>query len=244
MFGSFSTRVAALGVLGLATISSAAIVSFRDGVSGYTGTADTTLFGDQPANNNGTSANMFLGAGTTSSVTGPRQILMRFDSIFGTNPGQIPPGSTINSATVEIWRGNQGGFDGSIRIYDLVTPFGETTSTYNSFVGGVDIGTDTDPAATDPAAKTLSSSVPSALFNVTSSLVGWSTTPTDNLGWAILTPGTGFLHVNSSNAVSPTVGNTPILTVDFTAPPVPEPVTLGLLGSLGLTLIARRKRAV
>ena len=32
----------------------------------------------------------------------PAGMLVRFDNLFGTGPGQIPPGSTITSATLRV----------------------------------------------------------------------------------------------------------------------------------------------
>src|SRR5262245_61762150 len=73
--------------------------TFRNGVGGYTGTQDAEI------NDTVTTP---IGGGTAPQITfdedrnGVVRSLIRFDNIFGTGAGQIPLGSTINSATLNL----------------------------------------------------------------------------------------------------------------------------------------------
>src|SRR5262245_58923794 len=68
---------------------------FQEGRDGYAGTVDVEIWEVSPhtcleGNPNASS--------DADNDGGESQILMRFDSIFGTGPGQVPPGACILSA--------------------------------------------------------------------------------------------------------------------------------------------------
>src|SRR5437868_9528472 len=63
---------------------------------------DSEISASAPLTLGGTSAALHVETG----VGGPtRQALIRFDSLFGPGPGQIPFGSTINAASLALWAG-------------------------------------------------------------------------------------------------------------------------------------------
>jgi hypothetical protein len=64
-----------------------------------------------------------------------QHVLLRFDNIFGDGPGQIPLGSKVLSARLEITVGNPG--DGG-PLHRMLRSWNENTETWNSLVGGLD----------------------------------------------------------------------------------------------------------
>src|SRR6185503_7172177 len=72
--------------------------TFRQGVLGYTGAVDTYIDAGNPTTSNAT--NVLLTTDGVPPANEERQTLIRFDNIFGNGAGQIPVGSTINSATL------------------------------------------------------------------------------------------------------------------------------------------------
>src|SRR4029453_11956727 len=75
-------------------------VSFRDGVSGYLGTQDTYLTPRAPTTVQGAVNNWRWD--TENPAPNAAFGLIRFDGIFGPGVGQIPLGSTIQSATLTL----------------------------------------------------------------------------------------------------------------------------------------------
>src|SRR5262245_47012655 len=87
------------------------VVTFQEGqpltidgvnqTTNYVGTADTEI------TSNSANASVNFGEVVTVSIdqqdaAGVRQVLLRFDNIFGDDPGQIPVGARINSAKVDF----------------------------------------------------------------------------------------------------------------------------------------------
>ncbi len=168
---------------------------FQDGVNGYRGTVDTQV-------NSGDSAHLVLGNDSTfwsdgEDANGDNSVLLRFDRIIGNGPGQIPPGTTINSAMVTLVIVNEGGF---ANVYDILPgwPFDDESTTFNSF-GDLLFGegeiydptvlaTSPGPGGTGPWE-----------FDVTASVQGYAAGD-PNAGWAIIpildedfsTNGTGY----------------------------------------------------
>jgi hypothetical protein len=76
-----------------------ATLNFQNGVNGYEGTIDVEIWAVAP--------NTCLEGNPTASADadndgGESQILLRFESIIGDKPGQIPPNSTIHSAKLVV----------------------------------------------------------------------------------------------------------------------------------------------
>lgn len=66
--------------------------------------------------------------------TANSQVLLRFDSLFGSEPGKIPSGATIVSARLVLFTKNGG--DGAT-LHRMLTPWEADTETWNSFGNGV-----------------------------------------------------------------------------------------------------------
>ena len=90
--------------------------SFRQNVNGYTGDVDTQIRGNDPFNTNTSPYNTSVTIGPDWNVATPgdqSQVLLRFDNIIGTGPNQIPPGSQVHAAVLDLTsQGNLGQGDG------------------------------------------------------------------------------------------------------------------------------------
>ena len=90
-------RVLTLGVfLFFVPDARAAVDTFQEGVSSYSGTQDTYVEENSPDTPQGADTVVKV----ENSGGSRQQALIRFDSIFGGGAGQIPFGSIINSATL------------------------------------------------------------------------------------------------------------------------------------------------
>ena len=92
-------------------------LTLRQGLNGYTGTEDTSLYQDRPDNTNGGGVHLFAGITAQSQA---RRALIRFDLT-----GAMPAGSTIQQATLRLTvnRGREG--DTTNTLSRLVADWGE-----------------------------------------------------------------------------------------------------------------------
>lgn len=113
-----------------------ALASFRRGINGYTSAYDTRLRENAPEADASAVTSMYIDAGVTST-SDPEQILLRFDNIVGAASNQIPPGSRIEAAMLDLASvvGNGPG-DGGY-LHALLKPWQDTTSTWNSWIEGI-----------------------------------------------------------------------------------------------------------
>ena len=226
--GAFSTAIL-LGT-GLCLTVQADTVTFQQGTNSYTGTLDTFL----NQNFTGTAFGNENFVSMTNSALPAFQVqgLLKFENIFGDAPGQIPLGSTINSATLSLVSLNAP--VGTLNLHRMLVGWNES-STWNSLSGG--ISTDGSEAVSSADVSTIPT-VPNATLDVTVSLQAWSGGAA-NEGWVLLESTGGSWRFDSSEAGN--IANRPLLTIDYT--PVPEPGTLALLGlgAAGLWHRARRK---
>ena len=190
----------------------------------YTGTQDIYLDGP---NANGNNTSQFLFSGSVP--------LIRFDDIFGPGPGQIPIGSLITSATLELGLHYLAGVPvGRYGEIHADQPWDEATATTASVLGGngLQFGVDSDLLGSFNSYATLST------LDVTSSLTARSTDPSQNNGWGLKRDNGGNTGWRSSEYGI--IANRPVLSVTYAA--VPEPSSTALLGLGGLALMLRRRR--
>ncbi|MFQ6027391.1 MAG: CARDB domain-containing protein, partial [Dehalococcoidia bacterium] len=179
------------------------IVSFQEGVNGYSGTVDTFIEQDDASNTHGNNSQFEWDDGNgTDEIS-----LLRFEGIFGSGPGQIPQGATINWATL-TYRVNNPGHAAAVN--DALTTWDEN-ATYNNFGSTPNDGV--QPADLGAARGTASGSNGDQTLDVTGSLAPWSGDPASNLGWIMQPTNTDGVVVRSSEYT--TISQRPLLTVEY-----------------------------
>ena len=199
----------------------AATVTFRQGTNGYTGTVDTMLRERYPNDNYG-NAFVVSPQGDTGKHT---QGLLAFNNLFGTGPGQIPVGATIVSATLTLMT-TQPTIDGGT-INPMLSSW-TASSTWNSMVGGVTIGTE---ASSANAVAIGAATVGTHSYDVSASVQAWASAGTTaaaenaaNHGWLFNLPsGTDFWNFTSSEG-----DVKPVLSITYVpaGTSAPSPTTL------------------
>jgi hypothetical protein len=238
-------KLAKLSLLALAVgalvsgTAAAQSYSFRQGVAGYLGTQDTTIREADPA--------AVLGADDFLSVDGsddglPNQVLIRFDNLFGTGPGQIDPALTITSAILRLEVTSAGsGFS----LHDMLTNWSQGTATWNSFGNGVQAN---GVEAATASILTLGANNGAAnigagplALDVTASLNAARTGGVPGYGWVMLPflpDGTNGIDFPSSEAAL--LAERPLLEV--TAVPEPGEWAMMLAGLVALGAVVRNRR--
>ena len=215
-------RVLAALIAALALLvpkSAADTLTFQQGVGGYAGLKQTTLFqlgAGASAVNGGLAAGTWTVDGGSASYNDGqfKQGLIWFDNIFGSNPGQIPLGSTITSATITATYDDIS--TSAFSTYRMLQTWSPATATWNSFANGVQ----NDGVE---AAAAASASVSNPNGNVSGTYNAWGTSltadlqlfsnGTPNYGWVVL-PTSG----NAGWGWSAAQTNSPVLSVTFTPP--------------------------
>jgi len=198
-------------------------VSFQNGVGGYESGVDIRINDDVlTLHNKGSAVQYYWIDGDQSNGTEINYWgLIRFDGIFGTEAGMIPPGATIVSATLELTTPPtsvsadviSGGPFGVAR---LLRPFDETQSTTG---WGTVFGTD-GPDLTDidrPAGgyRNLLAETTHGT-NITPIVQAWSS-GAPNYGVVLIAATSNAWMIHTTGAVEPTVR--PKLIVEYTRTP-------------------------
>ncbi len=175
------------------------VASYQNGIDAgygvYGGTADIQLaqFAPDtplPVGGDGNGLLVDYDGGLVNS-----QVLMRFDSLIGTGPGQIPVGAQILSATLILDTNNTG--DGGT-LHRMLTSWDAETETWNTFANGVDPrntqgGVQKDDAEAKSAYEsqahdasgTGATGTGPVFFGVTDDIQAWANGE-DNHGWAMI----------------------------------------------------------
>jgi hypothetical protein len=210
------------GVIETAAFSAAswqhtlATATFQQGVNGYTGTQDTYLEMLGGSNNNGDKTSMVAGRALTQNEN---QVLIRFDNIVGTGPGQIPPGSIITSVTVSLYATSVGGWgsDYTLEIYRVTTGWTEA-STWNSLGSGIDsekLSTADGSVTSRGTANAYKSFTDGGLI---STVQAWADGTATNNGWMITS---AYNSSNNTFNSSEAAANQPRLSVTYITPTAP-----------------------
>ncbi len=190
------------------------VQTFQEGAGLYTGTQDTVLYSQLPGVNFGTETSISV---DQQDVGGVRQGLLKFDSIFtSTNePGKIPLGSTINSASLRMRVGNDSNAAMQMSFYRMLTDWNEGTASWNSFgqVGGIS-AFEGEVRGLPPDSILFDSRTGPQTLDVTKSLRHWASGEA-NFGWLIESATTNGWDFDTSEAAP---ADRPLLTVDFTPP--------------------------
>jgi len=216
-------------------------LQFQQGLNGYAGAIDTQVRGADPTVNYGADAEIGVDASDGGAQT---QALIRFDSLFGSAPGQIAPGDTIVAATLalNITSGGSG-----FLLHEMLQAWDANSITWNSAAGGIQAnGVE---AAVAPllsvGANEGGSVIPGGIFtfDFTAPLLRLQAGQGGSLGWALLPwlpDGTNGLDWYSADWVE--VGERPLLTVQVSPIPEPRSVALMLAGVLLLVVAMRSGR--
>ena len=206
--GGTAQASAAITVEAASDLPTAVSVTFRQGANGYFGAVDTMLMQNKPSIS---FADALVLRPTTESGKNV-DALLRFDSLFGTGPGQIPVGAQIVSATLQLQVTGDSTAGGTLNRM-LVGWNG--SSTWNSLGNGVQIdGIEATLSGTTLGAVALGSRV----FNVTDSLVAWNAAASTsggqnaaNLGWVFNPTSTDAWEFTSAQGAFQ-----PVLTITYT----------------------------
>jgi hypothetical protein len=204
-------------------------VTFQQGINGYTGFFDRRV-GDNGTAQNGSGVQQYAVDGMPGPADNSPDIngLLRFDGIFGTGPGQIPPGAEVTDARLTLVTATVADAQspGPWLLDRLMVPFDGTT-TYGS------LGGDPDPSTFNgfEGARGASFGRPIAGFvgmaqgdvdtvDVTELVMAWAD-GAPNHGFAIFAaPTSNGWNYNTSGNTNPLLR--PKLEVTYTTLPVKE----------------------
>ena len=195
--------------------------TYQEGASSYTGTQDTSISATNPISS--------YGAATTVSVGGVEQKtgLIRFDSLFGNGSNQIPLGSTILSASLQLNVTSATSPDALIALHRVMANWSET-STYSSLGSGLTRDDLEVCTIADGVVSTPDVTGTQLIDGLEDSLQAWSD-GSANLGWAIYGNSATTWAFSSSEA--PTASLRPMLLVSYT-PPAPPTVEVRTTGEI------------
>jgi len=193
-------------------------MSYQNGVDGYAGTEDTELREANPSTSfgNDTGISIDLNNGGLES-----QGLIRFDNLFGNGAGQIPFGSTINSASLTVHVFDTSGSGTTITLHQMLTAWSEA-STWNSMTNGLERNDVEVSSTTDSTMMLAEFTGPQTFYGLESTVQSWRDGATNN-GWALFSDSTDGWDFRSSEYG--VVAERPVLTIDFT-PPIPAVLDL------------------
>jgi hypothetical protein len=204
----------------IAATASADTLSFQQGDGGAYSTTDATSL-NRTSNNYGSELGIGAQLGGTDSI----ESLLRFPDIIGSHTGQILPGSTIISASLQMTMIDAPLSPVPTDIHEVFAAWDENTVTGNSFYAqpGTLYG---------PKVGTMPVSVPlgQVSADVTSLVQGWAAGATNfGLMFRLSVPGLTIYYSDDA----PELGWRPRLTVEFTPPIVAvEQTTWGKVKSL------------
>ncbi|MEO0514281.1 MAG: DNRLRE domain-containing protein [Planctomycetota bacterium] len=213
---TYASALIGLAVTCATGLASAETLTFRQGVDGYAGTSDTSLFEDNANTSIAGSKRLFIQNGEKGGQPNQRHVLIRFGNLYGEGQRQVPAGATVTKATLTLSRDYGFSPDGGLEVYAMTVPF-ENGATWNSFGDGVSLGeqTESQPVGAFSLFNTESGG---ATADVTASVAAWASDPSANLGWAIREADrVGFKGTSAAySSEAEDLDTRPMLTVEFT----------------------------
>ncbi len=193
--------------------------SYRQGDGGpYSETDDTYISSGSPNLNFGTSPKLFVdGSGCKTSSTTVCKTLINFPAFIGPHSGQVPLGSAIASAHLDLLITNKGVTQD---VFQVTQSWSEATATWSGF----------SPAGTPGTRPRESVIAPSSLglfsIDLTSIVQRWANGE-PNEGILLASDHPDGVDYESSESTNP-----PTLTVQFSAPPASTSPAIRDLGTL------------
>jgi hypothetical protein len=184
-------------------------LSFQQGVDGYSGTVDTEIWA--------LAVNTILESNPNASSDadndgGESQVLLRFEEIIGSEPGQIPARATVHSAKLIVSAFDEGN---TVNLHRMLVPFGRA-ATWNSLVSGVSAdGLEASRHKDSFTFGKIAANSSAIIFEVTDTVQAWVNGEA-NHGWVFLNTGGNGWDFYTSEFEN--VGQRPKLVVEFTAP--------------------------
>lgn len=157
-------------------------IEFQQGVNGYRGAVDTEIWALAPTTILDSNPNASSDANNDG---GESQVLLRFDSIIGSESGKIPRNCRIVSAKLLVSAFDQGN---TVNLHRMLVPFSKT-ATWDSVVDGV--SADDLEASRHKDSFTfgkIAANTSTVVFDV-SDTVQWWVNGHANHGWVFLNTG-------------------------------------------------------
>ena len=157
-------------------------LEFQQGVAGYEKAVDTEIWALAP--------NTILESNPNASSDanndgGESQVLLRFDEIFGKAARQVPLGSRIVSARLEVSAFDQGS---TVHLHRMLVPF-PNSATWNSLVAGVSAdGLEASRHKDSLTFGKIAANTSTVYFDVTDTVQRWSSGK-PNYGWVFINTG-------------------------------------------------------
>jgi hypothetical protein len=209
--------------------------SYRQNVNGYTNQIDTQIRGNTPTNSFATSTS--IGPDWNVATPGDQsQVLIRFDNIFGTGPNQIPLGSHVQAAVLDLTsQGNLGQGDGGA-FHAMLIPWNDT-DTFSTFGNGIhaDDVQSSSVISASAGSTALDRTVQGGYlsYDLTTDVALWASGAKPNYGWVILpwvNGGDGWFF---STAEQANESYRPQLRVYYTPGTYQPPLTIGSIQRTG-----------
>jgi hypothetical protein len=184
-------------------------LTFQNGVNGYEGTIDIEIWAVSP--------NTCLEGNPNASSDadndgGESQILLRFESIIGDKPGQVPLHSTVHSAKVIVSAFDEGN---PVHLHRMLVPW-KRTATWNSMVAGVTAdGLEASQKVDSFTFGKIAASSSFIPFEATDTVQAW-VNGDPNFGWVFINTGTNGWDFYTSEFDE--VKQRPKLVIEFTPP--------------------------
>ncbi|WCJ61180.1 immunoglobulin domain-containing protein [Fontisphaera persica] len=203
------------------------VASFQEGLYGYTGAQDTQLRQANPDDNYNTATSLLVDASDGGGVV---QVLVAFRNLFGTGPGQIPPGVTLRSATLRLFSIDANAdTPGPVYLHLMLVPWDSANVTYNSLTAGVATN------GVEATTNNYGSIVPNFPnpngttwqtrdVDVLSSLQAWASGQVANNGWVLINVNTDGYRFSSSEYSE--VQYRPLLMVEYEPGTEVQPVQI------------------
>jgi hypothetical protein len=193
--------------LGYSAAPEKRVLSFQQGVDGYSGTVDTEVWALAETTILESNPNASSDANNDG---GESQVLIRFDSILGSESRKIPPQATVHSAKLLVSAFDQGN---TVNLHRMLVPF-DQSATWNSLVSGVSAdGLEASRHKDSFTFGRIAANSSEIVFDVTDTVQAWVNGEA-NHGWVFLNTGGDGWDFYTSEFES--VSQRPKLVVEYT----------------------------